>query len=82
MASLYIKDPKTAELAERIARMRGVTKTKAVYDALESALEDIRPRTSKPDLIQWIEKRRVDHPLEPTGRKSDKAFFDRLWEDG
>lgn len=81
MASLFIKDPQTAELAERVARIRGVTKTKAVRDALEAALSDIRPKERKPDLIEWIETRRAAHPLRPTGRKSDKAFFDQLWGD-
>lgn len=80
MASLFIKDSKTAELADRVAKIRGVTKTKAVKDALEVALRDIRPKESKSDLIDWIEKRRAAHPLRPTGRKSDKEFFDRLWD--
>jgi len=81
MASLYIKDAQTAELAERVARIRGVTKTQAVKEALEVALHDIRPKESKPDLMQWIEQRRAERPLRPTGRKSDKAFFDKLWDD-
>lgn len=81
MASLFIKDAQTAELAERVALLRGVTKTKAVRDALEVALHDVRPKESKPDLIEWIEQRRAAHPLRPTGRKSDKAFFDELWGD-
>jgi len=82
MPSLYIKNAKTAELAERIARIRGVTKTQAVHDALEGAFADIRPRERKPDLIAWIEARRAEIPLKPTGRKSDKAFFDEMWGDG
>ena len=79
MASLYIKDAHTAELADRVARIRGVTKTKAVHDALEAALRDIRPKERKPELLEWIEERRAKHPLRPTGRQSDKAFFDALW---
>ena len=81
MASLYIKDPQTAALAERVARIRGVTKTQAVRDALDVALLSIRPRESKLDLIDWIEQRQRERPLDPTGRKSDKAFFDALWGD-
>lgn len=81
MASLYIKDADTAALAERVARIRGVTKTKAVRDALEAALQDARPRERKPELIEWIERRRAEHPLRPTGRASDKSFFDALWGD-
>ena len=81
MASLYIKDSETAELAARVVRIRGVTKTKAVRDALEVALRDVRPRARKPDLLAWIEKRRSLGPLDPTGKESDKAFFDELWGD-
>lgn len=81
MASLFIKDPLTADLADRVARIRGVTKTQAVRDALESALQDIRPKQRKPELLTWIEKRRADRPLRPTGRESGKAFFDQLWGD-
>ena len=81
MASLYIKDAETAELAGRVARIRGVTKTQAVRDALEVALHDIRPEEQKPDLVEWIKERRASHPLRSTGRKSDKTFFDALWGD-
>lgn len=79
MAALFIKDPRTAELADRVARLRGVTKTTAVRDALETALQDIRPKERKPDLMKWIESRRSQKPLHATGRLSDKAFFDELW---
>ncbi len=81
MASLYIKDRQTAELAARVARIRGVTKTRAVRDALEAAFQDIRPKESKPELLNWIESRRAERPLRPTGRVSDKRFFDALWGD-
>jgi antitoxin VapB len=81
MASLYIKDPVTAQLADRVARIRGVTKTQAVREALETALNDIRPRERKPELLQWIEERRAQHPLRPSGRRSDKPFFDEMWGD-
>jgi antitoxin VapB len=81
MASLFIKDEKTAQLADRVARIRGVTKTKAVRDALEAALADVRPRERKPELMEWIEKRRLQRPLLPTGNIIDKAFFDELWGD-
>lgn len=81
MASLYIKDSLTAELADRVARIRGVTKTQAVRDALETALRDVRPKERTPDLIKWIEERRAQRPLQSTGRESDKAFFDKMWGD-
>jgi antitoxin VapB len=81
MTSLYIKDSHTAELAERVARIRGVTKTKAVRDALEAALQGLRPKERKPELVKWIERRRIQRPLHPTGREADKAFFDELWGD-
>ena len=81
MASLYIKDSETAALADRVARIRGVTKTQAVREALETALKDIPPKERQLDIVEWIEHRRAAHPLRPTGRASDKAFFDALWGD-
>lgn len=78
MASLYIKDGETNELASRLAAQRGLSKTAAVKLALQHELErDARPApVSVEDILErfWRE-----HPLgEPTGLEADKAFYDSL----
>lgn len=82
MASLYIKDAKTAERAARIAERLGTTKTAALnraFDALERTLppyEDTPPT----DFVEWMKWHRARNPLpQPTGLKADKAFFDEMW---
>jgi antitoxin VapB len=79
MASLYIKDHATADLASRVARELGTTKTEAVRRALlkiEAELEASRPKQST---VEWLREYRRKHPLPPsTGLKVDKAFFDWL----
>lgn len=87
MASLYIKDAVTAGRVDRMARQRGTTKTALVaraLDALEKAepapvpvsIDDIPPT----DFVEWMRWHRARNPLPPpTGRKADKAFFDRMW---
>ncbi len=78
MASLYIKNNETAELASDVALLLGTTKTAAVHDALLSrklALEAERAKSIHDRLNEWREA----HPLgEPTGLEADKAFYDSL----
>jgi len=82
MASLYIKDAKTAERVTRIAERLGTTKTAALnraFDALEQSLprDDDTPPT---DFVGWMKWYRARNPLPPpTGLKADKAFFDEMW---
>lgn len=82
MASLYIKNTDTADLAHELARMLGTTKTAAVHDALvhrKRALE-AKSGTMHDRLAAW----RAAHPLgTSTGLEADKAFYDDLnGEDG
>ena len=80
MASLFIKDAETAELATRVARRRGVTKTQAVRDALLKAEADLPTQPVKQSTADWLRDYRRLHPLPPlTGEKADKAFFDEMW---
>lgn len=83
MASLFIKDGETAELAAELAQLRGVTKTVAVRDALKEARRGFTPkRRSAEELIAGLDRYRLEHPLPPpTGLKADKAFFDEMWDE-
>ena len=80
MASLYIKDSKTAELAAELAAAQGMSKTAAVYDALLRRKSDLQRKPAGSDLIRRLAQWRKDNPLPPpTGLKADKAFFDEMW---
>lgn len=84
MASLFVKSSEAADLAAEVARLRGVTKTTAVVDALRKERDALCPpkRQSAEDLIAWMDRYREEHPLPPpTGLKADKAFFDEMWDE-
>jgi len=73
---LYIKDDATAELVARLAKQRGISKQDAVRLAVRAELDRIAKTIP---LRQRIAAWRKEHPMpRPTGRKADKAFFDRL----
>ena len=79
MASLYIKDPDTADLVARVAKRSGMTKTALVRElaaAREAELDQRGTRESSWEILQRFWR---DHPLgEPTGLVADKAFYDDL----
>jgi antitoxin VapB len=81
MGALYIKDEKTAFLAERVAGRLGTTKTEAVRQALEkleAAMEPVGPK-GKLSTVEWIREFRKKHPLpEKLGPVPGKAFYDEL----
>lgn len=82
MASLYIKDPETAELAADVARRTGKTKTAVVREALMAFRHQLPPEEPEQDFVEWYLEYRRQNPLPPmTGLKADKAFYDSLYED-
>lgn len=78
MASLYIKNPDTADLAREVADLLGTSKTAAVHDALlqrKRELEKARTLTIHERMDAWREA----NPLgRDTGFVADKAFYDSL----
>jgi antitoxin VapB len=73
---LYIKDDGVAQLVARLAKLRGVSKQKAVRMAVEAELN--RAAEAIPLRERFAALRRA-HPLPPpTGDVADKAFFDEL----
>jgi antitoxin VapB len=78
VASLYIKNEDTADLAREVAELLGTTKTAAVHDALLKLRAELAMARQEPihdRLARW----RREHPLgEPTGLEADKAFYDSL----
>lgn len=79
MASLFIKDPTTAERVERIAKRLGTTKTEAVKQAIDALEQRLGPEQESDDLVERLRAWRKANPLPaPTGLKADKAFYDWL----
>jgi antitoxin VapB len=82
VASLYIKDPETAAMAERLSRRLGTSKTDAVRRALAAMERAMPDRPSTGALLAKLDHWRAAHPLPPeAGPKADKAYFDRMWDD-
>jgi antitoxin VapB len=79
MASLYIKDSETADLAQQVASRLGTTKTDAVRRALRSLVPQETSSTHSTSTVQWLLDYRAAHPLPDRERmKADKAFYDSL----
>jgi antitoxin VapB len=75
---LYIKDPRAAEMAERLQTLTNATsKTEAVLNALESAIEQAQRELLAPELERAVAIARQ------IGRRNDefdqKAFSDSMW---
>jgi antitoxin VapB len=82
VASLYIKDEKTAALVADAARRAGRTKTAVVREAVAAFMHQLPQEKTASDFAKrWAEYRRLN-PLPPmTGLKADKAFYDSLYGD-
>ncbi len=79
MASLYIKDNETAELASELALRLGVTKTEVVRDLLRKRKAELAPEALPLSMRERLRAWREAHPLgESTGLEADKAFYDSL----
>lgn len=82
MASLFIKDPATAALVDRLAKRRGTTKTEAVRRAVEADLardEQSAPRPARQSARDYLKDFYRRYPVpDATGHPADKAFFDDL----
>jgi len=82
MASLFIKDAETAELARDVARRTGKTKTAVVREALLEFRHKLPPEQPLQNFAtRWTEHRRLNPLPPPTGLKADKEFYDSLYED-
>lgn len=82
MASLYIKDEDTYNLATRVAKRMGTSKTSAVRQALRAIEANMDRADRHPDAPGWLKEFWRDHPLPPpTGHLADKAFYDELSDD-
>lgn len=81
MASLFIKDDRTAALAADVARRLGTTKTEAVRRGLQvlAVAQNDGPAESAGRTADWLRAYRKNHPLpDREAMKIDKAFYDAL----
>jgi antitoxin VapB len=76
---LNIRSREVDELAARLAKRLGTTKTEAVRRALEHELERAEPRQSLAERIRPIQERIASWPR--SGLEADKAFYDSLYEE-
>jgi antitoxin VapB len=77
--ALHIRDNRALQLAKKLAAAKGVTMTRAVVEALESALaHEGRPlRERIADLA-----REARHRAGPGGRAVTRQEIDELWGNG
>lgn len=75
---LYVKDQEVSELADRLAAMRGLTKTEAVRQALQNEIAKAHPSRVEQALAIG---ERLREMAGPHGLPADKAFIDSLYED-
>lgn len=78
--SLYIRDAKVNDLAEKVMRRRGTkTKTDAVRLALENELKEADKELSLAERIKPLQEKYA--ALGPNNPNFDeKAFMDEMWE--
>ena len=80
MASLYIKDPQTADLVARVARRAGVTKTALVREMAAAREAELDRAQHRAGLKARLDALHAARPLPPrNGPPADKAFFDEMW---
>jgi antitoxin VapB len=79
--ALYVKDPEVAKLADRLGKLRNISKTEAVRQALQHELE--RTEQTSPLVEATValcrKARAKGNPAK--GKPADKAFIDSLYED-
>ncbi|RHW18284.1 transcription factor [Sphingomonas gilva] len=79
MASLYIKDPRTAALANELAALLNRSKTEVVREALEKRKAELSKPLTGQAYLDWLEDWRKRTPLPGMkGPPADKAFYDWL----
>ena len=75
---IFIKDQETDKAVRKLAKLRGISLTEAIRNAVKRELELCEPDNEDLEL-----KKLQDEfaSYSPTGLKADKAFYDSLYED-
>lgn len=80
--TIYIKDPATDKAVRELARLRGLSLTEAIREAVENALaheaaqQKPETREFRMDKLRKLQAELANYPR--TGLKADKAFYDWL----
>ena len=74
---LYIRDETVNDLADKLAREAGMSKTDAVRKALEHELDALSRKETLAQRVAHIQERAYKMGLRPR-QGSDKAFMDEL----
>ena len=75
---IFIKDPETDKAVRKLAKLRGVSLTEAIRNAVTRELE-LRVPGSEEVELRKLQEKFASYPS--TGLKADKAFYDSLYED-
>lgn len=83
---IHVKDDETDALVRRLAERRGIGITGAIKEAVQEALEadQVRARASDQRPLEERLKPLLDRldKLPRNNLRTDKAFFDDLWDEG
>ena len=74
--TIYVKDPRTDEAVRRLAKLKGLSLTEAIRDAVELALSAERKNRPLSELIKDLQEDIATYPK--TGLEADKAFYDEM----
>ena len=76
---LQIRNPRAEELANRLAALKGRSKTEIVLDALEREWALAQEQADLEARLKPLQDFVASHPK--TGLAADKAFFDGLYDE-
>jgi hypothetical protein len=74
--ALHITDSKAEAAVRELARLRGLTLTRAVETAAAEAIARTAPQVSKDDKLKALQNRVASWRKRPDALKSHKEFFD------
>ena len=79
--ALYLKDPEVDQMAERLSRIGGISKTEVVRRALRRQLEQVETPSDFVERGLAFTRALIARGNFAQGRPVDKAWIDSLYED-
>jgi len=79
--ALYVKDPEVDQMAERLSRIGGISKTEAVRRALRRELEHVEDPSEFVERGLAFTRALIARGKPELGQAVDKAWIDSLYED-
>lgn len=77
--AFYIKDEATNAAVRRLAKLKGKSLTETVREAVEHELQRSAPVRT---VAQALDELTAEFGKVPrSGKKADKAYFDKMWGD-